>query len=302
MADINLAPASSSSSSPSPSPAARVLDGKALAARVRAEQAARCESLKALGVTPTLAVVLVGDDPASQIYVRGKVKACRDVGIVSRRIGLPAETSQADLEAEVDALNRDKDVHGILVQFPLPAGLDPRRIIRMIDPAKDVDGLTPVSAGCLMEGKPGFVPCTPKGVMRLLDEAGCDPAGKRAVVVGRSDLVGKPVALLLLHRNATVTMCHSRTVGLADETRRADILVAAAGRANLITGDMIKPGAVVIDVGVNRVEGEKKLYGDVEFESASRVASAITPVPGGVGPMTIAMLMANTLDAAGCSA
>jgi methylenetetrahydrofolate dehydrogenase (NADP+)/methenyltetrahydrofolate cyclohydrolase len=276
---------------------AALIDGKAVAARVREEVRVRVEALRARGTLPGLATVLVGDDPASAVYVRNKEKACRDVGMQSFGYPLPASTSQAELLALVDELNARGDVHGILVQLPLPKGLDSTEVIARISPAKDVDGLHPVSQGRLLAGSPGLRPCTPIGAMRLLDETGIDPRGLRAVVVGRSLLVGKPIALLLLERHATVTMCHTRTRDLAAEVGRAEILVVAAGKANAVPGEWVRLGAVVIDVGINRTE--KGLVGDVDFAGALPRASAITPVPGGVGPMTIAMLLSNTVQAAG---
>jgi methylenetetrahydrofolate dehydrogenase (NADP+)/methenyltetrahydrofolate cyclohydrolase len=280
---------------------ARILDGAALAASIRSEVARRVERLAAAGMRPGLAVVLVGDDPASAVYVRHKVTDCEGAGIRSLLDRMPADTPQASLLARIAELNADPDVHGILVQLPLPAHIDARRVIEAISPLKDVDGFHVGSAGALMTGQPGFLPCTPYGVMKLLEHAGVALAGAHAVVVGRSNIVGKPQALLLLQADATVTICHSRTRDLAGHCRRADVLVAATGRPRMITGDMIKPGAVVIDVGMNRVpDGPDagKLCGDVDFDSASRVAGAITPVPGGVGPMTRAMLLVNTLEAA----
>jgi methylenetetrahydrofolate dehydrogenase (NADP+) / methenyltetrahydrofolate cyclohydrolase len=278
---------------------ARVIDGKAVAARVREEVRLRVEALRARGIEPGLATVLVGDDAASAIYVASKEKACRSVGMASFGYRLAATTPQAELLALVDELNARADVHGILVQLPLPPGLDAQAVIARVRPEKDVDGLHPVSQGRLMAGVPGLRSCTPLGVMRLIDETGVDPRGLCAVVVGRSLLVGKPVALLLLERHATVTICHTRTRDLAAEVARADILVAAAGKPGAIRGAWVKPGAVVIDVGTNRTEGG--LVGDVEFEAARERAGFITPVPGGVGPMTIAMLLANTAQAAGAT-
>ncbi|HWP65578.1 MAG TPA: bifunctional methylenetetrahydrofolate dehydrogenase/methenyltetrahydrofolate cyclohydrolase FolD [Candidatus Limnocylindria bacterium] len=275
----------------------RVLDGKAVAAAVREEVRARVDALRAGGVVPGLATVLVGDDPASEVYVRNKQRACEAVGMRSFGKRLPAQTSQAELLAVLGELASHPEVHGILVQLPLPAGLDASAVIRALPPAKDVDGLHPMSQGALLAGEPGLRPCTPLGVMRLLDEAGVTLAGARAVVVGRSLLVGKPVALLLLERHATVVLCHSRTRELADEIRRADVLVAAVGRPRMVRGDWIRPGAAVIDVGINRL-ADGSLCGDVEFEAARERASVITPVPGGVGPMTVAMLLANTATAA----
>ena len=275
----------------------RTIDGKAVAAAVRGEVRERAAQLAARGIEPGLATVLVGDDRASQIYVGSKERACGEVGIRSFGHRLPASISQAELLDLIVRLGRDDRVHGILVQLPLPAPLDAQPIIEAIPPAKDVDGLHPVSQGRLLAGQPGMRPCTPLGVMRLLDETGVQLRGARAVVVGRSLLVGKPVALLLLERHATVTMCHSRTADLAGEVGRADILVAATGQAGLVQGDWVRPGAVVIDVGINR-GADGKLTGDVEFAPAAERASYITPVPGGVGPMTVAMLLANTVTAA----
>ena len=275
-----------------------VIDGKAVAAKVRAEVAARAREFAARhGRPPGLAVVQVGEDPASTVYVRNKRRTCGEVGIESFAHDLPETTSERELLDLVGALNRDDRVDGILVQMPLPRGLDSNRVIDTIDPAKDVDGLHPRNEGLLVVGRPGLRACTPSGCMRLIVEAGCDPAGKRAVVVGRSILVGKPMALLLLEANATVTIAHSRTKDLAAVVRESDIVVAAAGREGMIRGEWIKPGAVVIDVGTNK-GADGKLKGDVDFEGARRVAAAITPVPGGVGPMTIAMLLSNTVDAA----
>jgi methylenetetrahydrofolate dehydrogenase (NADP+)/methenyltetrahydrofolate cyclohydrolase len=275
---------------------ARVVDGKAVAAKVRAEVRARVDALKVRGIEPGLATVLVGDDPASAIYVGSKEKICREIGMASFGFRLPATTGRAELLALVDELNRRADVHGILVQLPLPAGLDANEVIERIDPAKDVDGLHPANQGRLLAGTPGLRPCTPSGVMRLVDETGVDPKGLQAVVVGRSLLVGKPVALMLLERHATVTICHTRTRDLAAEIARGDVVVAAAGKPGAVRGEWIKPGAVVIDVGTNRTA--TGLVGDVEFEAARLRAGWITPVPGGVGPMTIAMLMSNTAEAA----
>jgi methylenetetrahydrofolate dehydrogenase (NADP+)/methenyltetrahydrofolate cyclohydrolase len=275
-----------------------VLDGKAIAATVRAEAATRASAFRAkYGRRPGLAVVQVGEDPASTVYVRNKRRSCVETGIESFAHDLLAATGERELLALIEILNNDPHVDGILVQMPLPKGLDSNRIIDAIDPEKDVDGLHPKNAGLLLVGRPGLRACTPTGCMRLIHEAGCDPAGKHAVVVGRSILVGKPMALLLLEANATVTIAHSRTADLAATVRGADIVVAAAGRAQMIKGAWIKPGAVVIDVGTNK-GADGKLTGDVEFEAARRVASAITPVPGGVGPMTIAFLLSNTVDAA----
>ncbi len=277
---------------------AKIIDGKALAQKVRdgikkQNQAMQYEA----GIIPGLAVILVGDDPASKVYVRNKEKACKEVGFYSRIIRKEASCTQEELITLVEELNHDDAIHGILVQSPIPSHLDEMAVVRAIDPAKDVDGFHVENAGKLMVGIPGFVPCTPKGVIRMLREEGIAMAGKHAVVVGRSNIVGKPMAMLLLAENATVTVCHSRTENLAEITRTADILVAAVGKAGLITADMVKPGAAVIDVGMNR-NAEGKLCGDVDFAGVSEVAGAITPVPGGVGPMTIAMLLENTLEAA----
>ena len=276
---------------------AQLIDGKAVAARVRAEVKADVEILKAeRGLVPGLTVVRVGEDPASKIYVNGKKKAAEEVGFNSWEEHPDASITEAELLAIVHRLNEDPAVHGILVQLPLPKHIDAERIISAVKPEKDVDGFHPMNAGKLSLGKPGLRPCTPFGVMRLLKEAGCDPSGKRAVVVGRSNIVGKPMALMLLAADATVTVCHRKS-NLAAEVANADIVVAAVGVAELIKGEWIKPGAVVIDVGMNRM-ADGKLKGDVEFEKAKERASFITPVPGGVGPMTIAMLMRNTLIAA----
>ncbi len=239
----------------------------------------------------------MGDDPASRVYVNNKKKACEEIGIYSEEYALSAETPQAELMELIEKLNNDDKISGILVQLPLPKGFDEEAVINAINPKKDVDAFHPVNVGKIMVGNYDFVPCTPAGVMELIKESGIDPAGKECVIVGRSNIVGKPQAMLLLHSNATVTICHSKTKDLAEKTKQADILVVAVGRPNFVTGDMVKPGAVVIDVGINRLEN-KKLVGDVDFESAEKVAGAITPVPGGVGPMTIAMLMKNTVKAA----
>jgi methylenetetrahydrofolate dehydrogenase (NADP+)/methenyltetrahydrofolate cyclohydrolase len=271
-----------------------IIDGKALAKEKRAEIAKQVEALKEKGVTPGLAVVLVGEDPASQIYVRNKHKACEEVGIYSRKITLPEETTEEEILKIIDELNNDPEIDGILVQLPLPKHIDPDKVILSISPDKDVDGFHPVNAGRLLTGQDGFFPCTPLAVMELIKSAGVDVSGKEAVVVGRSNIVGKPVSMLLLRENATVTICHSRTKNLADVCRRADILVAAVGRPEMITSDYVKEGAVVIDVGINRV-GEKKVVGDVAFDEVKDKAAYITPVPGGVGPMTITMLLYNTL-------
>ncbi|MDI6712635.1 MAG: bifunctional methylenetetrahydrofolate dehydrogenase/methenyltetrahydrofolate cyclohydrolase FolD [Anaerosomatales bacterium] len=273
-----------------------IIDGKKVAADVKARVAERVAALKTRGVEPGLAVVLVGDDPASRAYVDMKERDCAEVGIRSFDVRLPADTPQAELEALIDRFNADPAVHGILVQLPLPAGLDAEAIIARIAPEKDVDGFHPQSIGRLVRGLPALHACTPAGVMELLRAYEIDPRGKRAVVVGRSVIVGKPMALLLLQADATVTVCHSKTVDLPAVCREADILVAAIGRAKMIDASYVKPGAVVIDVGINRVESG--LVGDVDFDAVAPVASAITPVPGGVGPMTRAMLMANTVTAA----
>jgi methylenetetrahydrofolate dehydrogenase (NADP+)/methenyltetrahydrofolate cyclohydrolase len=273
------------------------IDGKAVAARLRAEVTQGAADLRTAGIVPTLAVVLVGDDPASAIYVRNKTRAAREANVDVRDHRLPATTTQAELGALIDSLNRARDVDGILVQMPLPPPLDPDAVIRALDPDKDVDGLHPTNLGSLAQGRPRFVPCTPSGCMRLFREVDTQLDGARAVVIGRSLLVGKPIALLLNSANATVAMCHSRTRDLADEVRRADVVVAAVGRAELVRGEWIKPGAVVLDVGMNR-NSDGKLVGDVEFAAAAQRARAITPVPGGVGPMTIACLLENTVIAA----
>ncbi len=275
----------------------KIIDGKALAAQLREEIAASAAELKGQGVTPGLAVVLVGSDPASQVYVSMKEKACAATGIFSDEHKLPEETSEAQLLALVDQLNRDPRIDGILVQLPLPKQIDEGKILEAISPLKDVDGFHPYNVGRLATGSPLFQPCTPYGVMKMIEHTGIDLAGKEVVVVGRSNIVGKPVALMCLAKHATVTICHSRTRDLPAIIGRADVLIAAVGRPEMIKGEWIKPGAVVIDVGVNRV-GEKKLVGDVEFEAARERAAAITPVPGGVGPMTITMLLYNTLESA----
>ena len=275
--------------------AATLIDGRAVAKALKEEIAQRTQAMIAQGVTPHLAVVLVGEDPASQVYVRNKENGCIKAGIRSTVIRLEEDCTQQELEETVKRLNADASVDGILVQLPLPKHLNEASVLRLIDPDKDVDGFHAMNSGRLMNGQPGFVPCTPLGVMKLLEAYGIDPAGKHAVVIGRSNIVGKPMAMLLLRANATVTICHSRTQNLADITRQADILVAAVGRANFVTADMVKPGAAVIDVGINRVDGQ--IVGDVAPEVA-QVAGYLTPVPGGVGQMTIAMLLANTLDAA----
>ena len=273
-----------------------ILDGKALSAEVMAGLKTRVETLRAKDVTPGLAVVLVGEDPASQVYVRNKGRACAELGIFSETILLPAEISQQALEDEIDRLNRDSRFDGILVQLPLPVHLDEAAALARILPEKDVDGFHIENAGKLFTGQRGVTACTPKGILYMLKASQVPLAGREAVVVGRSNIVGKPVAMLLLAENCTVTICHSRTANLAAHTRRADILVAAVGRPRFITGDMIKPGAAVIDVGINRVDG--RVVGDVDFEAAEQVAGYISPVPGGVGRMTISMLMENTVEAA----
>lgn len=276
----------------------KLINGKEIAAAVRAELKADCATFVAKhGYAPGLAVVIVGEDPASQIYVRNKARACEEVGFCSEVHRLPAGTEQAALNALIDRLNADSRIHGILVQLPLPAHLDAEEVTLRIDPRKDVDAFHPFNVGRILLGDPIFLPCTPAGVMELLRRSGIDPSGKRCVVIGRSNIVGKPMAMLLLAANGTVTVCHSRTVGLADITREADILVSAVGRANFVTADMVKSGAVVIDVGMNR-DASGKLVGDVDFPSVSPLCSFITPVPGGVGPMTITMLLRNTLVAA----
>ena len=272
-----------------------IIDGKAVAARVRAEVAEDVKALRARGRTPGLTVVRVGEDPASAVYVRGKRKACEEVGIHSVEHHLPDTTSQEDLLALIAQLNADATVHGILVQLPLPKHIDESAVLDAISPRKDSDGFHPVNVGALWLGKPAPRPCTPAGVMRLLDETGVELRGKRAIVVGRSHIVGKPMAALLLERHATVTIAHSRTADLAGEVGRADVVVAAVGKAEMIKGSWIKEGAVVIDVGINR-QPDGKLVGDVEYAEAAKRAAAITPVPGGVGPMTIAMLLRNTVE------
>jgi methylenetetrahydrofolate dehydrogenase (NADP+)/methenyltetrahydrofolate cyclohydrolase len=279
-----------------------IIDGSKIAQDIRSEVREETSVLKEkTGIVPGLAVVLVGEDPASQIYVGRKAKACAEVGFLSREYRLPADTSEAKLRGLINDLNHDRLIHGILVQLPLPKHIATDKIIAAIDPHKDVDGFHPVNVGGLVTGSPLFVPCTPRGIMELIDRTGIVLAGKDAVVVGRSNIVGKPMALLLLAQNATVTMCHSKTKDLPKVTARADVLIAAVGRARMITADMVKEGAVVIDVGVNRLDNGK-LVGDVAFDEVAARASCITPVPGGVGPMTIAMLMKNTLDAARMSA
>ncbi|NBU43548.1 MAG: bifunctional methylenetetrahydrofolate dehydrogenase/methenyltetrahydrofolate cyclohydrolase FolD [Betaproteobacteria bacterium] len=276
---------------------ARLIDGIALSQQLRKQVAARAQALRQRGVQPGLAVILVGDNPASQVYVRNKVKACEEAGFHSLLERYDASLSQPALLEHIARLNLDERIHGILVQLPLPDHIDAQRVIEAISPEKDVDGFHIASAGALMTGLPGFWPCTPYGCLKMLDSIGYDLKGKHAVVIGRSNIVGKPMALMLLQRNATVTVCHSGTQNLAHFTRQADVIVAAVGRRNVLTADMVKPGAVVLDVGMNRND-EGKLCGDVDFEGVRQVASYITPVPGGVGPMTITMLLINTLESA----
>ena len=275
----------------------KIIDGKAIAAEMREEIAADVATLKKRGVTPGLAVVLVGEDPASRVYVSMKEKACEQAGIFSDEHKLPAGTTEAQLLALIEELNNDARIDGILVQLPLPDHIDESKVLEAISPAKDVDGFHPYNVGRLVTGNPLYQPCTPYGVMKMLERTGVDLTGKEVVVVGRSNIVGKPLALMCLAKHATVTLCHSRTRDLPAKVAQADVLIAAIGRAEMIKGAWIKEGAVVIDVGVNRV-GEKKLVGDVEFEAARQRASAITPVPGGVGPMTITMLLYNTVEGA----
>jgi methylenetetrahydrofolate dehydrogenase (NADP+)/methenyltetrahydrofolate cyclohydrolase len=276
---------------------AQRIDGNALSQKLRADVAARTSALKAKGITPGLAVVLVGDNAASQVYVRNKVKACEDSGLHSVLEKYPESFTEAELLSRIDALNHDNSIHGILVQLPLPAHIDAQKVIEAISPAKDVDGFHIASAGALMTGMPGFWPCTPYGCMKMLESIHYDLKGKHAVVIGRSNIVGKPMAMMLLQKNATVTICHSGTQNLKAMTLQADVIVAAVGKRNVLTADMVKPGAVVLDVGMNRND-EGKLCGDVDFSGVEQVASYITPVPGGVGPMTITMLLVNTLEAA----
>jgi len=276
---------------------ARLIDGIALSQQLREQVAARTQALRQRGVQPGLAVILVGDNPASQVYVRNKVKACEEAGFHSLLERYDASLSQPALLEHIARLNLDERIHGILVQLPLPDHIDAQRVIEAISPEKDVDGFHIASAGALMTGLPGFWPCTPYGCLKMLDSIGYDLKGKHAVVIGRSNIVGKPMALMLLQRNATVTVCHSGTQNLAHFTRQADVIVAAVGRRNVLTADMVKPGVVVLDVGMNRNDAGK-LCGDVDFEGVRQVASYITPVPGGVGPMTITMLLINTLESA----
>ena len=276
---------------------AKIIDGNALSAQLRTDVARRVTALQAKGVTPGLAVIMVGDNAASQVYVRNKVKSCTEAGMHSVLERYDASMSEADLLARVDALNHDASIHGILVQLPLPAHIDANKVIEFISPAKDVDGFHIASAGALMVGQPGFWPCTPYGCMKMLESIGYDLRGKHAVVIGRSNIVGKPMAMMLLQKNATVTICHSATKDLKTMTLQADVIVAAVGKRNVLTADMVKPGAVVIDVGINRND-QGKLQGDVDFDAVREVAGWITPVPGGVGPMTITMLLVNTVEAA----
>ena len=276
---------------------AHIIDGNVLSKQLRLDVARRSAALRARSITPGLAVVLVGDNPASLAYVRNKVKACGDNGLYSVLDKHPATLSEVDLLARVNTLNNDPAIHGILVQLPLPAHIDAQKVIEAITPAKDVDGFHVASAGALMVGQPGFRSCTPYGCMKMLESIGYDLRGKHAVVIGRSNIVGKPMAMMLLQKNATVTICHSATADLKAMTLQADIIVASVGKRNVLTADMVKPGAVVIDVGMNRDE-DGKLCGDVDFDGVSQVAAYITPVPGGVGPMTITMLLVNTLEAA----
>ena len=274
---------------------ARILDGKSLAASIRLELKQKVDALVRRGVRPGLAVILAGDDPASKVYVRNKTLACEEVGVRSQQIDYPATVTQEELIGRIERLNADPEVHGILVQLPLPKGIDSLRVLEAVAPHKDVDGFHESNLGALLSGRRGVVPCTPAGVMRLIAHAGVALAGRHAVVLGRSNIVGKPVALLLLQKDATVTICHSKTGNLAEVCRAADVLVAAVGRAKLVTAAMVKPGACVIDVGVNRLS-DGKLAGDVDFDAVKDVAGAITPVPGGVGPMTIAMLLENCVQ------
>ena len=287
---------------------AELIDGRAIAKKVREDAAARSKKLAEKGIKPGLVVVLVGDDPASVVYTTSKARAAEEAGMYSLNVRLPADTPEADLLSRIDELNSNPNVHGILVQMPLPRQIDPDTVIRHIDPEKDVDGFHPVNVGKMLIGdRDGFIPCTPAGIQVLLRESGVKTPGKECVVIGRSNIVGKPMAALMMqdneNANCTVTVCHRHTADLKSHTRRADLLIVAAGRAGMVTGDMVKPGAVVIDVGTNRVADPRaktgtRLVGDVDFDSVREVASRITPVPGGVGPMTIAMLMANTVRAA----
>lgn len=274
-----------------------LIDGKAVSLQVKQQVKQECDKLKTKGVTPGLAVIIVGDDPASQVYVRNKEKACEECGFYSVKYALDADTTQSELNALIDKLNKDEKINGILCQLPLPRHLDDKEVINRIDPIKDVDAFHPVNVGAIMIGDYNFLPCTPAGVMELIHSTGVDVTGKKAVVIGRSNIVGKPMAMLLLHENATVEITHSKTLDLKSIAKEADILVAAIGRAKFVTADMVKNGAIVIDVGMNRDENGK-LCGDVDFENVKDKCSFITPVPGGVGPMTISMLMRNTLTAA----
>lgn len=276
---------------------ATIIDGKKISAEIRAEIAEEVKTMKDSGVCPGLAVIIVGEDPASKVYVRNKGRACAEVGIYSEIIEMPAETAEAELLAKIEELNAREEIHGILVQLPLPKHINEKAVIASILPEKDVDAFSEGNVGKIMIGNHSFLPCTPAGVMELLHRSGIEIAGKRAVVIGRSNIVGKPQAMLLLHEDATVTVCHSKTQNLAEITKTADILVVAIGKADFVTGDMVKAGAAVIDVGMNR-KADGKLTGDVDFESVFPVAGAITPVPGGVGPMTITMLLKNTVTAA----
>lgn len=278
-------------------PTAKIIDGNALSAQLRTDVAHRVTALKTKGITPGLAVIMVGENAASQVYVRNKVKSCTEAGMHSVLERYDASMSEADLLARVDALNHDASIHGILVQLPLPAHIDANKVIEFISPAKDVDGFHIASAGALMVGQPGFWPCTPYGCMKMLESIGFDLRGKHAVVIGRSNIVGKPMAMMLLQKSATVTICHSATKDLKAMTLQADVIVAAVGKRNVLTADMVKPGAVVLDVGMNRTD-EGKLCGDVDYAGVAQVAGYITPVPGGVGPMTITMLLVNTLESA----
>lgn len=276
---------------------AKILSGKEVSARIKEKLKAEVAALTEKGITPGLAVVIVGNDPASKVYVGRKEAMCAELGMYSEKYALPEDTAQSELLALIEKLNSDPNIHGILVQLPLPEPLDEKAVIAAIAPQKDVDAFHPVNVGKIMIGDYDFVPCTPAGIMELIAESGVEVEGKNCVVIGRSNIVGKPMSMLLLHKNGTVTICHSRTKNLAEITRNADILVAAVGRAHFVTADMVKPGAVVIDVGMNRLE-DGKLAGDVDFDAVEPIAAAITPVPGGVGPMTISMLMRNTLTAA----
>lgn len=276
---------------------AKILSGKEVSARIKEKLKAEVAALTEKGVTPGLAVVIVGNDPASKVYVGRKEAMCAELGMYSEKYALPEDTAQSELLALIEKLNSDPNIHGILVQLPLPELLDEKAVIAAIAPQKDVDAFHPVNVGKIMIGDYDFVPCTPAGIMELIAESGVEVEGKNCVVIGRSNIVGKPMSMLLLHKNGTVTICHSRTKNLAEITRNADILVAAVGRAHFVTADMVKPGAVVIDVGMNRLE-DGKLVGDVDFDAVEPIVAAITPVPGGVGPMTISMLMRNTLTAA----